>query len=228
MSDNRDLRQEIIDLYRARAKNYDSTANLYYLIGYPEWAHRRKAVDALGLERGGTVVEVGCGTGLNFSLLQEVVGPTGEIVGVDLTDAMLEQAHQRVQNKGWKNVELAHGDALQYTFPSDVDGIISTYALSLIPECGEVICKSAQALRPGGRWVVLDLKVPDRWPKWLVSLILPLVRPFAVTDEWLARRPWETIQQAFYDCLTHVSLTEMYFGLSFIVSGVRGQKDRKV
>jgi ubiquinone/menaquinone biosynthesis C-methylase UbiE len=221
MRTDRELRQEIIDTYRARAKNYDLTANLYYLIGYPEWAHRRKAVAALGLERGGTVVEIGCGTGLNLALLQEAVGPTGKIVGVDLTDAMLEQARQRVRDEGWNNVELVHTDALRFEFPSDLDGIISTYVLSLIPESDEVICRSAEALHPGGRWAVLDLKVPDRWPKWLSSLVLPLVRPFAVNDEWVTRRPWETIRRAMDNCLSEVSLTEMYFGAAYIVSGTR-------
>jgi ubiquinone/menaquinone biosynthesis C-methylase UbiE len=216
-----DLRERIVDLYRARARNYDFTANLYYLIGYREWAHRRKAVAALALRPGDTVVEIGCGTGLNFGLLQEAVRPTGKIIGVDLTDAMLEHAHQRVQENGWENVELVHSDALAYEFPRDVDGILSTFALSLVPECGQVICKGAQALRPGGCWVVLDLALPDRWPGWLSSLILPIVRPFAVTDEWVARRPWNTIHSAMRDCLSDVSMTEMYFGASYIITGAR-------
>jgi len=222
----RDIRREIIDIYRARAKNYDFTANLYYLIGYPEWAHRRKAVDTLMLERGDTVVEVGCGTGLNFSLLQEAVGPTGKIVGVDLTDAMLDQARRRVRAKGWDNVELVQSDALQYTFPRSVDGILSTFALSLIPECGEVICNGAEALSAGGRWVILDLKIPENWPKWLVSLIVPIVRPFAVTDEWVMRRPWETIQQAAGECLTDLSRSELYLGVSYILGGSRTMGNR--
>jgi ubiquinone/menaquinone biosynthesis C-methylase UbiE len=216
-----DLRERIVDLYRARARNYDLTANLYYLIGYREWAHRRKAIATLALRPGDAVVEIGCGTGLNFGLLQGAVGPTGKIIGVDLTDAMLEQARQRVQENGWENVELVHSDALEYEFPHDVDGILSTFALSLVPECGQVICKSTQALRPGGHWVVLDLRLPDRWPGWLSSLILPIVRPFAVTDEWVARRPWDTIHGAMRDCLSDVSLTEMYFGASYIISGER-------
>jgi demethylmenaquinone methyltransferase/2-methoxy-6-polyprenyl-1,4-benzoquinol methylase len=225
---DRDIRQEIIEIYRARAKNYDFTANLYYLIGYPEWAHRRKAVDALALEPGDTVVEIGCGTGLNFGLLQEAVGPTGKIIGVDLTDAMLEKARKRVSEKGGENVELVHSDALQYTFSPGVDGILSTFALSLVPECGQVIGNGAQALASGGRWVVLDLKIPEGWPKWLVSLLVPIVRPFAVTDEWLARRPWETIHNAIDSCLSDVSITELYLGISYIISGVQENTGRVV
>ncbi len=86
----------IVDIYRKRAKHYDVSANLYYLIGFREYAYRRKAVAALKLQPGDTVVEIGCGTGLNFPLLQQAVGPEGRLIGVDLTDSMLEQARQRV------------------------------------------------------------------------------------------------------------------------------------
>jgi len=51
---------------------------------------------ALDLHPGDTVVEVGCGTGLNISLLQSEVGPEARIIGVDLTDSMLERARKRM------------------------------------------------------------------------------------------------------------------------------------
>lgn len=71
------LRSHIIKTYRKRAENYDFTANLYYLFGYREWAYRRLAVDALHLQSGDTVVELACGTGLNFPLYQQAVSPQG-------------------------------------------------------------------------------------------------------------------------------------------------------
>jgi hypothetical protein len=70
-------RKEIIDLYRRRARHYDFTAQLYYLAGFREWAYRERAVAALRLNPGDTVVDIGCGTGLNFMLLQEAVGSRG-------------------------------------------------------------------------------------------------------------------------------------------------------
>ncbi len=76
-------RSELKDLYRRRAKRYDFTANLYYLVGFREWSYRKKAVAALRLRPGDTVVEIGCGTGLNFGLLQTAVGPSGRIIGVE-------------------------------------------------------------------------------------------------------------------------------------------------
>jgi demethylmenaquinone methyltransferase/2-methoxy-6-polyprenyl-1,4-benzoquinol methylase len=90
------LKEYIIQTYRKRAANYDFTANLYYLYGYREWAYRRMAVEALKLNPRDTVLELACSTGINFPLFQGYIGSTGRIIGVDLTDAMLEQAQNRV------------------------------------------------------------------------------------------------------------------------------------
>lgn len=152
-------RDNLIDLYRRRAKRYDFTANLYYLLGFREWKYRKKAIAALALRPGDTVVELGCGTGLNFGLFESAIGPDGKIIGVDLTDAMLDGARARVTRGGWSNVKLAQRDAGQYEFPSRVNGIISTFALMLVPEFDDVIKRGAQAISPGRRLVVADLKM---------------------------------------------------------------------
>src|ERR1700733_9954771 len=80
-------REHLIGTYRKKAKHYDITSRLYPAPGYPQKAQRLRTVQALGLRPGASVVDVACGTGLNFSLLQEAIGPQGRIVGVDLTDA---------------------------------------------------------------------------------------------------------------------------------------------
>ncbi len=153
-------RASVIDIYRKRAKGYDASG----IAGLESW--RREAVHSLNLKRGDVVVDIGCGTGLNFALLQEAVGPEGKIVGVDLTDAMLEQARQRAIDHGWKNVELVQSDAVQFEFPNQVDGIISAFAMTFIPDCAIVIQNGSQALAPGGMWVVLDMAWPARLPIW--------------------------------------------------------------
>jgi SAM-dependent methyltransferase len=63
-------------------------------------------------------VEIGCGTGLNFGLVQERIGPTGRLLGVDLCADMLEQARQRVAARGWDNVELIRARATDFDFPA--------------------------------------------------------------------------------------------------------------
>jgi len=69
--------EEVNEAYRRRARFYDWSVNAYYLIGFRWWAYRRRAIAALGLQPGATIVEVGCGTGLNFRLVQESIGLSG-------------------------------------------------------------------------------------------------------------------------------------------------------
>jgi ubiquinone/menaquinone biosynthesis C-methylase UbiE len=212
-------REHLIETYRKKAKHYDITSRLYPAPGYPQRGQRLRAVQALGLRAGDTVVDMACGTGLNFSLLEKAIGPAGRIVGVDLTDAMLAQAQDRIETNGWSNVSLVQADAAGFDFPTEVDAILSTYALSQVPECAAVIAHGAAALSAGGRWVVLDLKVPDRTPGWLTQLGTATVRPFAWIDEWVMRRPWEAIRTAMQEELADPSWTELFFGTAFLAAG---------
>jgi demethylmenaquinone methyltransferase/2-methoxy-6-polyprenyl-1,4-benzoquinol methylase len=214
-------REHLIEIYRKKAKHYDITSRLYPVPGYPQRAQRLRAVHALGLRAGDTVVDMACGTGLNFPLLEEVVGAGGRIVGVDLTDAMLARAQDRIETNGWSNVSLVHADAARFVFPARVDAILSTYALTQVPECAAVIAHGAKALSGGGRWVVLDLKVPGNTPGWLAKLGTAIVRPFASVDEWIMRRPWEVIRTAIQEELADLSWTELFFGTAFLAVGSR-------
>jgi demethylmenaquinone methyltransferase/2-methoxy-6-polyprenyl-1,4-benzoquinol methylase len=218
-----DRRQDrLIETYRKKAKHYDTTSLLYPVPGYPHWAQRRRAVQALGLRAGDSVVDIACGTGLNFPLIEEVIGPDGRIVGVDLTDAMLARAQDRIETNGWSNISLVRADAAEFGFPTGVDAILSTYALTQVPECAEVIARGAAALSAGGRWVVLDVKVPASTPAWLAQLGTAVVRPFASVDEWIMRRPWEAIRAAMQEELSDLSWTELFFGTAFLGAGSRG------
>ena len=216
-------REHLIETYRKKAKHYDITSRVYPAPGYPQRAHRRGAVQALGLRPGDSVIDLGCGTGLNFPLIEDVIGPDGRIVGVDLTDAMLAHAQDRIGANGWSNISLVQADAAAFDFPTEVGAILSTYALSQVPECAEVIAHGAEALSGGGRWVVLDLKVPGNTPGWLAQLGTAIVRPFASIDEWIMRRPWEAIRAAMQEELADFSWTELVLGTAFLAAGTRGR-----
>jgi demethylmenaquinone methyltransferase/2-methoxy-6-polyprenyl-1,4-benzoquinol methylase len=206
---------ELVSLYRRRAPRFDFTANLYYLVGFREWRYRKQAVQSLHLQQGHTVVEIGCGTGLNFSLLQGKIGPQGRIIGVDMTDAMLDQARARSERHGWNNVELIQCEAGQYEFPQSVDGILSTFALTLAPQFDDVIRHGADALSKGGRWVVADLKLPNNLCRFVYPLLLPLFRPFGVTLDLADRHPWESIEKHLHSA----TMREFFLGFTYIVSG---------
>jgi demethylmenaquinone methyltransferase/2-methoxy-6-polyprenyl-1,4-benzoquinol methylase len=214
-------RDHLVETYRKKAKHYDVTSQFYPVPGYPQRAQRLRAVQALGLRPDDSVVDVACGTGLNFPLIEEAIGPGGRIVGVDLTDAMLAQAQARIETNGWSNISLVQGDAADFDFPAEVDAILSTYALSQVPGCAEVIAHGAAALSGGGRWVVLDLKVPANTPRWLAHVGTAVVRPFASIDEWILRRPWEAIRAAMHEEMADLSWTELFFGTAFLAAGSR-------
>lgn len=172
------------------------------------------AVDALGLQPGDTVVEIGCGTGLNFPLLERAVGQDGKVIGVDLTDQMLEIARKRVEKNHWENVELVQTDAAQYSFPDGVDSILSFFAMCLIPEYDQVICNGANALSPGRKFVICEPR-PLEKPIWLQKLFLLITRPFGASPDDLNQCPWESIERHLHN----FSCRKLFFGLVYIASG---------
>lgn len=220
MSETDRAQERLVEIYRRKARHYDLTSRLYPAPGYPQRGQRLRAVRALGLRAGDRVVDVACGTGLNFALIESAIGPRGRLVGVDLTDAMLDRARDRVAAHGWENVTLVNADAAGFAFPGDVDAILSTYALTQVPGCAQVIAHGAAALSTGGRWAVLDLKFPDGAPRWLSRIGSAVVRN-ASLGEWIAHRPWDTIRAAVQESLTDTSWTEFCFGTAFLAVGSR-------
>ncbi len=203
------------DLYRRRARRYDLAVQLYRLAGFRVSRYREDTVAALALRQGDTVIDLACGTGLNFRLLETAVGGGGRILGVDLTDAMLDQARERVREAGWGNVELIQSDLAEYEFPSGVAGVLSTLAITLVPEYDEVIRRGAKALRPRGRLAVFDLKRPEGWPEFLVRFAAWANSPFGVSLELEDRHPWESIRRH----LKEVLFREYYFGALYLSVG---------
>ncbi len=210
-----DSPSDITDPFAKKAARYDFTTSLSYAIGFRDWAYRQRAVDALGLAEGDTVVELGCGTGRNFDMLERAVGRAGAIIGVDVSDAMLARARRRTVRHGWSNVELVRTDAASYEFPAAVDGILSTYALVLVPEYDRVIETGCTALREGKRLVVLDQKLPSGRASVFVPLIDRVSSPFEYSRIVGERRLWESIRKH----AGNVRVEEFYFGFVYLAVG---------
>jgi demethylmenaquinone methyltransferase/2-methoxy-6-polyprenyl-1,4-benzoquinol methylase len=209
-------KQETLDLYRKRARRYDFVANwIFRLAGFRVSRYRRDIVGALSLQAGDTVIDLACGTGLNFHLLQKAVGQGGKIIGIDLTDAMLDLARERVENAGWKNVELVQADLAEYEFPSGISGALSTLGITLVPEYDQVIHNCVEALVLGGRLALLDFKKPEHWPEWVVRFVAWLNKPYGVSLELADRHPWESIRRY----LSEVLFREYYFGALYLSVG---------
>ena len=207
---------EFREQYTKLANIYDPGMWLYRGIGLRIERYRRIAVDALLLKPGDTVVDLGCGTGLNFSYLQDAVGEQGRIIGVDLTPAMLDQARDRATKAGWENIELVEADMSDYQFPGEANGVISTLALATVPDYEDVVARAARQLPAGAAIAEFDLQWPENWPTWLAHLGVWLNRPAGVTPDIVQRRPADAIKQHF----DAVETRDVYFGAGVICSGI--------
>lgn len=135
-------KNEVQEKYQKYSGDYDFAVKLYRLLGFRIQAYRIHAVDLLNLKRGDSVVELGCGTGLNFSFLMEKIGPEGRLIGVDITPGMLEVAREKVERSGWKNVELVKSDIALYDLPENINGILSMGVFGYLPENDGIIEKA--------------------------------------------------------------------------------------
>jgi hypothetical protein len=84
-------------------------------------------------------------------------------------------------------------DAGAYGFPSGIQGVLSTFVLTLVPEYEQVIAQSAHALASGGRLVIADFKRPDDWASWLVRLGVRITKPIGVALDLTDWKPWQVM-----------------------------------
>ncbi|HET6517615.1 MAG TPA: L-histidine N(alpha)-methyltransferase [Nitrosopumilaceae archaeon] len=188
---------QIINSYRKYAENYDFIEKFYRLLGLKIPKYRKISIAALELSKGDTVVELGCGTGSNFSLVLDAIGPNGKLIGVDINDKMLEQAKKKIQKNGWKNVELVLCDVAEFKFPETVDGIFSTGALSYSSQYDKIIKRAHKALKLGKNFVLLDFKKSEGPAKIFAPILLLTTKPFAVGKKYYERQAWKSVEKYF-------------------------------
>lgn len=181
---------------------------------------RRRAAESLELKPGDRVLEIGCGTGNSLAYLRGAVGAAGRVYGIDLSAGMLRKAAARCAANRWDNVVLCQCDAGDYAAPEVLDGVLFSLSYNTMPHHRSVLRRAWQQLRPGGRLVIMDAKLPS-------GPATSLLAPFSV---WLMKRtmlgnpfirPWLELAAV----AGHADMTERLFGSYYFCRGTKSADD---
>jgi arsenite methyltransferase len=134
----------------SKMEGYNSDADLGLGCGLPtEFAQIRP---------GDTVIDLGSGAGNDCFIARSQTGPTGKVIGIDFTEAMIQKARANADKMGYNNVEFRQGDIEKMPVVASVaDVVVSNCVLNLVPNKKNVIKEVARVLKPGGHFSISDV-----------------------------------------------------------------------
>lgn len=143
-----------------KLKGYNPDADLGLGCGIPtEFAQ---------IKEGQTVLDLGSGAGNDCFVARELVGETGKVIGIDMTEVMIEKARNNADKLGFNNVEFRLGDIEKMPIGGNsVDTVISNCVLNLVPDKAKAFSETFRVLKPGGHFSVSDIVLKGELPEKL-------------------------------------------------------------
>lgn len=135
--------------YNSAADHFDDTPLAF-------WSrYGQRTIDRLGLARGDDVLDVGCGSGASALPAAERVGPTGRVIGVDLSDRLLDRGRQKAARCGFENIEFLLGDMTALGYADErFDAVVCVFAIFFVPDMEKQVAELWRMVRPGGQLAI--------------------------------------------------------------------------
>jgi S-adenosylmethionine-diacylgycerolhomoserine-N-methlytransferase len=173
-----DHRAHMDGIYRYQRYIYDATRK-YYLLG------RDRLLDDLKPPEGGTILEIGCGTGRNLVLAARRY-PRARLYGFDISSEMLKTAQGSIARAGFADrIVVGEGDATKFDAAAlfgraHFDRVFISYSLSMIPPWRQALAPALAAVAPGGRLHVVDFGQEAGLPRWFKAAMFKWLAQFTV------------------------------------------------